>query len=83
MLPTSVAKHRAELPELKPGEISRATNAILLHVGTLSKGGARAKSRTVAANVGESAPTEPTTSSDVMDDNHIISDTSEYLQQYT
>ena len=47
------------------------------------KQGARAKSWTVAANVGESAPTEPTTSSDVMDDNHIISDTSEYLQQYT
>ena len=46
------------------------------------KQGARAKCRTVAANVGESAPTEPTTLSDVMVDNHIISDTSEHLQQY-
>ena len=40
------------------------------------KQGARAKCQTVAANVGESAPTEPTTLSDVMDDTHIISDTS-------
>ena len=47
------------------------------------KQGARAKCLTAAANVGESAPTEPTTLSDVMDDNHIISDTWEHIQQYT